>query len=289
MTATAASSRIAEFWDQAIVRRSSSTSAFQRSRRSSTRSGARTATSTRRSGWRNAGAGATRSPHEARGAEVAGPHAFIASGDSRYAAGSRDHHCLRPSRQAAGDDRLACGPGAVDAVIEDGKLYGAVVRTTATRCSARFPPARPAGAKAAARTLLRADRELRGERQLRPAGVSRCARAAHRHAGAGHRPRLRLRQLRAALGHDLAARPGERGAHRRGADRGRALRRRERRGGFELPPCAPAARAHRGGGHRRHQAGPFHAPIPPQRSEQPGKRPRCWARRSGASFRSCPA
>ena len=53
-------------------------------------------------------------------------------------------------------------------------------------------------------------------------------------SGSGHRPRFRLRQLRAALGHDLAAGPYQRRAHGRGADRGRALRRRERRGRLEL-------------------------------------------------------
>src|SRR2546426_8800408 len=52
---------------------------------------------------------------------------------------------------------------------------------------------RSARGKAAARTHRRADRKLRGKRQLRPAGVPRCTRAAHRHAGAGHRDRKSTR------------------------------------------------------------------------------------------------
>src|ERR1051326_1339072 len=111
---------------------------------------------------------------------------------------------------------------------------------------------------------------LRGERQLRPPGLSGSACAAHRHARPGRGPRLGLRQLRSALGHDVAAGTHQRSAERRGAHRRRALRRRALRGG-------------RRGGARgaRHlleriedaatgvvKPAAFHAQIPLERSEQ---------------------
>ena len=58
---------------------------------------------------------------------------------------------------------------------------------------------------------------------------------AHRQAVAGGLPRLGLRQLRPAVAHDLAARPGRRHAHGRGADRRRALGRRD------AASCRPAS------------------------------------------------
>ena len=72
--------------------------------------------------------------------------------------------------------------------------------------------ARRAGRRAPA--LRGPHRDLRGERQLRPARVPRGARAAHGRCGARDRARLRRRQLRPALGDDVAARPGERHARR---------------------------------------------------------------------------
>ena len=64
----------------------------------------------------------------------------------------------------------------------------------------------------AAPALRRPHRDLRGERQLRPARLPRRARAAHGRRAAGRRARFRRRQLRAALGDDVAARAGERHA-----------------------------------------------------------------------------
>ena len=127
--------------------------------------------------------------------------------------------------------------------------------TTATRCSALVRCAAALQDEGrAARALRDPHRVLRGERQRRPAGLPRRTRSADRHARLRHLPRFRLRQLRAALEHDLAARPGERRADGRGAERGRALRRRERRRAFELPHRAHAARAHRRRRHRRREA-----------------------------------
>ena len=92
------------------------------------------------------------------------------------------------------------------------------------------------------------------------------------------RPRLGLRQLRAALEHDLAARPGERRAHGGGADRGRALGRRERRGGLELPHRAHAARSHRRRRHRHRQARRLPRADPAERADA-GEARRRGARR----------
>jgi hypothetical protein len=120
----------------------------------------------------------------------------------------------------------------------------------------------------AVRALLRADRGVRGVGQLRSAGVHRAPRAAHRHAEPGGVPRLRLRQLRSAVVHHVAARPGDRHARGEPAARGRALRRRLRRRRVELPRRAPAARAPRGQPHRRDPAHRADAQIPRERIAQ---------------------
>ena len=88
---------------------------------------------------------------------------------------------VRPPRQAAGDDRLARRISARGMpVLEDGKLYG---RGGADDGYAVFASLAAIGALQAqgiaARALRRHDRDLRGERQLRPAGLPRAARAAH--------------------------------------------------------------------------------------------------------------
>ncbi len=192
--------------------------------------------------------------------------------------GKRQRARLRPPRQAARDDRLARGPRAVDAGDRERKalrprrrrrrLRGVLRRSR--RCA---PCSEEKRAHAPHRD---ADRMLRGERQLRPAGVPRGAGAAHRGAGPRHRPRLGLRQLRAALGHDLAARPRERRADRRSAHRGRALGRRERRGGRKLAHRAPAPRAHRRCADRHREA----RRLP--RADPGGARRAGEARRRGA-------
>ena len=102
-----------------------------------------------------------------------------------------------------------------------------------------------------ARPLHRAHRGERGERQPRPAGARRGARRPHRLARAGRVPRLGLPRHRAAVGHDLAARPGRRHADRRGPHEG--VHSGQASGivpsSFRIAP--PAARPRRGQRHRR--------------------------------------
>ncbi len=110
----------------------------------------------------------------------------------------------------------------------------AAAPTTATRPSPASPRCRRCSAqRVAARALRGADRGVRGERQLRPAGLHRGARRAHRHAEPRRLPRFRLRQLRPALDHDVAARTG-----RRHADASRCSTR-------ACTPAAPAASCRR--------------------------------------------
>ena len=108
----------------------------------------------------------------------------------------------------------------------DGRLYGrggaddgyAAVRRArppSRRCRPR------AGATPAASVLIEASEES-GSPDL-PAYVE-AARRPHRHAEPGRLPRLGLRRLRPPLDDHVAARPGQRPPHRRGLDRGGALR-----------------------------------------------------------------
>ncbi len=132
---------------------------------------------------------------------------------------TRHRAALRPPRQAAGDDRLGDGLGPWTPVHRAAtSSTAAAAPTTATRSSPRSPRSRRCSAAAvAARALRRAHRGVRGERQLRSARYIDAPRAAHRHAEPGGVPRLGLRQLRPAVGHDVAARPRRRRPRRRGA------------------------------------------------------------------------
>src|SRR5471030_889176 len=67
-------------------------------------------------------------------------------------------------------------------------------------------------------------RDLRGERQLRPSRVPGSPGAEDGRRGPRDRARLRRRQLRPALGDDVAARARERNTARRHPHRGRAFR-----------------------------------------------------------------
>ena len=112
------------------------------------------------------------------------------------------------------------GLGPWTPVIEDDKLYG---RGGADDGYAAFAAlvadrVRP-GRGHRPRPLRAADRGQRGERQPRPPGLRRGAGRPARDARARHLPRRRLPRRRAAVAGDVAARPRQRRAHRRGARR----------------------------------------------------------------------
>ena len=75
------------------------------------------------------------------------------------------------------------------------------------------------------------------------------------YARSGGVPGFRLRQLRSALAHHILARHGDGQSHRPGADRRRAFRRCQRRGGLVFPYRAAASVAHRGRNQRPNEAG----------------------------------
>ena len=180
-----------------------------------------------------------------------GPHAAdLARGAGRA---RRHRPALRPPRQAARDGGLGRGARAVDAGAARRPALRARRRRRRLRRVRRGRPRsrrwrRSGSARARCVALIEACEES-GSFDL-PAYVEHLARA-HRPAEPRRLPRLGLRQLRAALGDDLAARHADGHAARRRAHRGRALRRRERRRAVELPDPAPAALAHRGRGERR--------------------------------------
>ena len=160
------------------------------------------------------------------------------------AAARRLRAALRPPRQAAGDDRLGRRPRPVEAGARGRQALRPrrrrrrlrdlrLARPRSWRCrSSSVPHARCV-------VLIEACEES-GSYDL-PAYVDHLA-DAHRQAVARGVPRLRLRQLRPAVVHDVAARPGRRQPHGQGAERRRALRRRHRHRAVELPHPAPAAR-----------------------------------------------
>jgi hypothetical protein len=148
---------------------------------------------------------------------------------------------------------------------------------------------RAAGTRPAARALRDPDRSLRGVRQLRPALLRRPPGRTHRQAFAGRVPGLGLRQLRPAVVHHLAARPGRRQPARARAQRGRALRRRLRHRALELPHPAPVAVAPGGPGHGKIIIDQLHVEIPSSAWSRRAAPRRCWATTSSTSSPSCPA
>jgi hypothetical protein len=134
-------------------------------------------------------------------------------------------------------------------------------------------------ARAAPRALRGAHRGLRGERQLRPAGVHRPPRARIGTPSPRRVPRLGLRQLRPAVVHHLAARPRRRRRCGRHAARRRALGRRERHRAVELPHRSPAARRGSRTARRAHPASRRSTSEIPEAARGAGRGRRGGARR----------
>ena len=126
------------------------------------------------------------------------------------------------------------------------------------------------------------DRELRGERLVRPAGLPRRVEAAPGRRVARRLPGLRCRQLRPAVAHHLAARHGVGRAEGRDPDRGRALGRRQRAGAVELSHPAAVARSAGRLAHRPSVAAGLSLPGA-RRAGRPGARGRGDARPGGVA------
>ena len=190
--------------------------------------------------------------HDARDRAPRWPHAGHLLRRARQ--GQRHRVLLRPPRQAARDGRLALELGPVDA----GDRGRTALRPRRGRRRLRdlrraLGDRRPGCRGHRAPALRGPHRDLRGKRQLRPPGLPRGARAPHGQCRAGDRARFGRRQLRAALGHDVAARPGERNTRGRGPHRGRALGRCGWCRSRVLPARAPVARSRGRFAHRRRE------------------------------------
>ena len=203
---------------------------------------------------------------------------------------ARHRAALRPPRQAAGDDRLGRGVGPWAPVLEDGKLYGRGGADDGYAIFARAvgDPGAEGARRAHARCAILIEAcEESGSYDL-PAYVDQLA-ARIGTPSPGGLPRFRLRQLRPALAHHLAARPGRRGAEGRGARRRRALGRRRGRRAVELPHLAQRCRAWRTKRPAR-SCRPSSRPDPRRRvARGQGGRRRARRELSTPSFRSPPA
>src|SRR5690242_17894401 len=111
-------------------------------------------------------------------------------------------------------------------VLEGGKLYGRGAADDGYAIFAALSALGALDAQRVPRALRRAHRDVRGERQLRSAGVPRRACAADRTGRSRRRPGFRLRRLREVVDDDVAPRPCRRNSRGRGAERRRAFRRR---------------------------------------------------------------
>ncbi len=148
-------------------------------------------------------------------------------------------------------------------VLKDDKLYGRGgaddgYAIYACLCALRAMQEQ----KVAAGALRDHDRGLRGVRQLRPALLRRSPHRPHRQPLARGLSRLRLRRLRAAVAHHVAARDRFGHADGAGADRGRPFRRRFRSRALLVPHPARIAVAPGGRGHGRGQAARALCPDP---------------------------
>ena len=231
----------------------------------------------------------------ARSGAAARPHAAHLHGG----AGRQRRHraALRPSRQAARDERLgrrASAPGCPCSRTTSSMAAAApttAMRSTpvSRRCRALHEQKVPRG-----RCVIMIEAcEESGSYDL-PFYVDHLLEP-HRQAVARRLSRLGLRRLRPAVAHHLAARDRGRHAHGARADRGRAFRRRVRHRAVLLPHPARAAVAPRGRGHRASSSCPISmsrsrrsaSPRPRRRrafsaakstpsSPSPDRRGRCW-------------
>ena len=118
---------------------------------------------------------------------------------------------LRPPRQATGNGRVARRLRPVGSAVRERQAVWAGRRGRRLRdFRGAVRNRRPAGARHRALALRRHDRNLRGIGQLRPAGLSRRARAAHGQRRFRDRSGFGLRRLRSTVGDDVAARTGRR-------------------------------------------------------------------------------
>ena len=135
-------------------------------------------------------------------------------------------------------------------------------------------------AQGAACALRGAGRYLRGIRQPRPAGLHGPPGRADRQAVAGGLPGFRLRQLRPAVVHHLAARPRRWQPDREGALEGVHSGDASGHRAVELPHHPPAAVAT--GGTKTPAASwstGCMSRSPPNAARRPRRLPRCWAPR----------
>ena len=154
---------------------------------------------------------------------------------------------VRPPRQAAGDDRVARRPRAVDARDRGRPAVRPRRRRRRLRRLRRAHRRRGRPSRGRRpRPPARAHRGQRRERQPRPAGTRRGAGRARRLARARDLPRLRMPGRRTAVGHHVAARDGQGRPHRGGPRRRRPQRPGQRSRPVELPDHPPAARSRRG-------------------------------------------
>ena len=202
----------------------------------------------RRARRRGLGRAQERRRAEARSRAPAGAHAGDLLRGAVHQAGQHGHGLhVRPPRQAARVQRLAQRPRAVDAQARGRQALRPRRRRRRLRDlrrDHRDPGARPPGHRAPAHR--RPDRDLRGKRLVRPAGLPRRAATAPGQREPRRLPRLGRRQLRPALAHDQPARHGQRRAQGRDPDRRHPLGRRQRPRAVELSHPAPGARPPRG-------------------------------------------